>query len=160
VDAFLDQFSPETRAFAEKYRDQIFPEGDAAPLQQVMAAHQLAVAKKIKPDTPAYFDFIEAQMEFKPPVAQKTETKQQPRPAPKPVGRKQTAAPANRGPSGSTVGNQVVLSRDEVAMARKLGMSPAAYGKNKKTMMDRAGDPDYTGPRYSRDDPAIQGGRR
>lgn len=156
VDAFISSLSPETQAFAKKHRDVIFSE-ESPRLNEVMAIHQLAVTRGIKPDTPAYFTFIEKQMDIaegspdpQPTARPKATPAKSKRPA-------MPAAPVNGGAPRGAV--QVQLSREELAMASKLKMTPARYALHKKTAHDRANDPNYNGPRYSKDDPALRGAR-
>lgn len=155
VDKFISTLTPETQAFAKKYRGDIFKEG-APRLDEVMAIHQLAVTRRIKPDTPEYFKFIEQQMDLKEPTAQPAAN---PRSTPPAKTRRppMAAAPVNGG-NGSAV-SQVALSRAELNMAKRLGMTPERYGLHKKTALERANDPEYQGPRYSQDDPAMRGAR-
>jgi multidrug efflux pump subunit AcrA (membrane-fusion protein) len=153
VDYFIGTLGPKTQEFAKKYRDKIFIDGDGKPFQQVIALDQLARAKGIEPDTEAYFDLIESQMGWKgKDVKQPTANPRKPAP-------KMAAAPPNRGPSGSTTPNSVALSRDEVDAARRMGMKPADYARNKQRALQGAKDPNYRGPLYSKDNPANQGGR-
>ncbi len=157
VDYFIGTLGPKTQEFARKHRDKIFIDGDGKPFQQVIALDQLARAKGIEPDTDAYFDLIESQMGWK----GKDVKQPQPKPAgnPRKPAPKMAAAPPNRGPSGSTTPNSVALSRDEVDAARRMGMKPADYAKNKLRALQGAKDPNYRGPLYSKDNPANQGGR-
>jgi len=159
VDKFISTLTPETQAFAKKYRGDIFKEG-APRLDEVMAIHQLAVTRRIKPDTPEYFKFIEKQMDLKEPTAQPAaDNRSAPRSSPPARTRRppMAAAPVNGGNAPAV--SQVALSRAELNMAKRLGMTPERYGLHKKTALERAHDPDYQGPRYSQDDPAMRGAR-
>ncbi len=156
VDNFIKGMRPNTGALAAKYKDQIFPEGDPRPLQRVLAIEQLARARGLEPDSSEYIAYIEKQMlgdgDFKPAGAPTPEPKTTTRPTPQRTRPPMPSAPVNGG--GAQNNDSVVLSRAEQKIARSMGMTNQAYAKHKKTMLDNANNPEYTGPRYSKDDPA------
>lgn len=97
---------------------------------KMVAAHNLAVADGIVPDTDDYFDAIEATLKVAPKAAQ-TETDDQF--SAKVVRRRDAApaaAPANRGNSQSTNSNVVRLTAAQREMAEMMGMKPEDYAKN------------------------------
>lgn len=152
VDALLETWTPAAKEFAAKHRSAMFIEGNNAPLQGVIGAHHLALAKGMQQDSKEYFDFIEAQTGL---GAGNTTRQQKPSVRTKPA---MAAAPVNNGGGGGNNAPSVQLSRKEVEMAQRMGISPATYGKHKLTALNGAKRDDYTGPKYTQDREYI--GRR
>lgn len=150
VDAYINQLSPAQAEFARKHRAKLFPENDQKPLKKAMALANVAAIEH-GVDTPEFFAYIEAQMglmdEPKPKAAPVTRAKRPPI----------AAAPGARSGLKPTV--QVELSAAEREAAKRLGMTPARYALRKKEATEGAKDPNYRGPRYSKDDPATSGAR-
>ena len=103
---------------------------DPQKYQKMLAAHNLAVADGIAPDTDAYFDSVETTLRIKqaePAPAARVEIPVRESPPP--------AAPASR--NGATVGNaapnskRITLTAAEVDMAESMGMTPKEYAQNK-----------------------------
>lgn len=153
VDQYISkQLTPAQQEFAKKHRAKIFTPDSDKNLQKVLALSNVA-ALEHGVDTPEFFAYIEREMKFS------DDQKPAARVAPKPGAKRPpiAAAPVQRGGARQTV--QIELSAAERDAAKRLGMSPARYALNKKRALDGAKDPNYTGPRYSRDDPANNGGR-
>ena len=148
VNAWIETLPENAQKFAKKHRGSLFPEGDPKPLNKAMAAWNYARdVKGLEPGSDDFYDYIERETGL---------TEQTKKPAPKPAPqRRPNAAPVRRGTPTSSA--QVHLSQAELNMAKRLGMSPKKYALNKHTAMTGAKDPDYSGPRYSKDDPAIVG---
>lgn len=140
VEAQLQNLSPPAREWARRNRQDLFDNPNAKARQdKALALHTVAVSDGIKPDTPAYFEYLDQHMGYATsgkPAKSATER----RPA-------MPSAPVSRTANASG-GNRVVLSAAEVQMAKKLGMDPIKYAANKKTMLEKAGDPEWRGPRY------------
>lgn len=148
VDALMNSFTPSTKAWAERNKADLFK--DTARTDQAFKVHAAAVQIGHAPDSPEYFKFMDQQLGY-----DKTATITTPH-TPRKKAPIMTAAPVNR--NTPPAANTVSLSADERNMAKRLNLTPAQYGKYKKQAIDGANNPDYTGPRYSKDDPAI--GRR
>lgn len=144
------QLTPAQQTFARKHRDKIFTPDSDKNLKKVLALSNVA-ALEHGVDTPEFFQYIEKNMglsdEPKPKTPVVVRTK---RPA-------IAAAPAGRGGAKQTV--QVEVTAAEREVAKRMGMTPARYALRKKQIADGAKDPEYRGPRFSRDDPATNGGR-
>lgn len=152
VDAYIGQLSPAQAEFARKHRAKLFPENDQKPLKKAMALANVAAIEH-GVDTPEFFAYIEAQMGL-------TDDPPKPKPTPAVTRAKRppiAAAPGARGGVKPTV--QVELSAAEREAAKRLGMTPARYALRKKEATEGAKDPNYRGPRYSKDDPATSGAR-
>lgn len=151
TDAWINSsLMPNEQRFARQYREQIFTEGSDKVFRKLQALANVAAIEHER-DSPEYIAYIEREMKFKPeeqpPVVEKKASQNRRPPIP--------AAPAGRG--GPTKTTQVVLSADERAMAKRLGMSEKAYALHKRTAEEGATDPNYKGPRFTRHDPAIRG---
>lgn len=148
VDRYISQLTPEQQKFARKHRDKLFPEGDDKPLKKVLALSNVA-ALEHGVDTPEFFSYIEKNMGLS--------DEQKPAPVVRQKRPPVASAPVGRGAPRQTV--QVELTAAERQIAARMGLSPAKYALHKKRISDGAKDPEYRGPRYSRDDPATNGGR-
>lgn len=154
VDRYIGSLTPKQQEFARAHRAEIFPEGDQRPLQRVLALSQVA-AEDYGIDTPAFFQYLEENMTKRAPGAEPlsaTATQQR-----QPAARRPPSAPVGRG--APTVPRQVALTAEQREMATKLKMSPAKYASYLLQAEEGARDPNYTGPRLSRDDPALSGRR-
>lgn len=134
VEALASQLTPRSASWVRAH-----PEYATEPnkYQKMLAAHNLAIADGIAPDSDAYFDSVEATLRINraAPVQQSDDAMSdaaqvtQRRSAP-------PAAPVSR--SGSTPGskpNRVTLSADEREMASMMGMSEQDYAKNKLALV-------------------------
>lgn len=140
-EAAISAFSEPTRAWVRKNKADLTADPMRGKLAE--AGHIVAVSKGITPDTPEYFAFLDKHMGYT--VADEPT----PKPARKATGKPQVAAPA--GGSGASRGSvtEVKLSRDEIAAAKALGMTTAAYARNKARIIENGRDPNSTGIRYS-----------
>jgi len=96
--------------------------------QKMLAAHNLAVADDIEPDTEAYFKAVESTLGIRGSEAPSPRSAPVQRDAPPP------AAPVGRQAAsvgGETRANVVRLTADEVEIAEAMGMSPKDYARNK-----------------------------
>lgn len=99
---------------------------DSRLQQKMVAAHQIAVADGLAPDTDAYFESVENTLRIRKAEQQQERQIQARQPAP-------PAAPSSR--QGSTTGssqpNRIRLSAEEVEIAEMMGMKPEEYARNK-----------------------------
>ena len=140
VEQFCAQLSAPSAAWVRAHPEFV---RDQHKNQQMLAAHQLAIARGYKADTPEYFGSIEKTLEIAPAVT-KTATQDDEHDDPmadaaKPVngsGRTASAAPAaapvSRGGNGNgSRPNVVKLSPAEVEIAQAMGMTAEEYARNK-----------------------------
>jgi hypothetical protein len=118
---------------------------------RALLAHQEALEEGIKPDTAEYFAFLDKQMGYstsKEPTVSKTTSK-----TAKPVGQPRVAAPSGgRVPPKSNGGGiEVRLSKEEVAIAKTMGMSTKEYAAQKQEILRNGQDNSRSGPRFSAD---------
>lgn len=154
-----EQLTGPQQQFVRKHYDTIFPEGDGKPLQTVVALANVAALRYGK-DTPEFFDYIEREMNLsepdnsgRQPPAQQQQTGRKPAPQKRP-----SAAPVSRSNGGAP--RQVTLTAEQINAAKAMGMTPKRYAMYVQRAKDGANDPNYRGPRFSQDDPAIVGNRR
>lgn len=126
VDALASQLSPRSADWVR--RNPQFAT-DQRLYSKMLAAHNLAVADGIEPDTDDYFAAIEDTLR----INRSRNDYEEPA-APKPVQRRSAppAAPVSR--SGTGTGsrpNRVTLSPDEREMASMMGMTAEEYGRAK-----------------------------
>jgi hypothetical protein len=145
----IKTFSKPSQEWLMQHRKAI--EGNPKAGAKAMALAQLAIADDVEPDSPEFFRRLNEGMGF--------DVSQKPKPRPKPApGRKQSSAPAGaRG--GSSTKNEVALTRAEREAAQQMGMSAAAYAKNKLEIQKNAQDPKRSGLRFSAHAPHIARGR-
>lgn len=148
VSALMDSFPPAIKTWAEKHKGTLFKSD--ADLQKAFRVNAAAAAIGHEPGTPGYFTFMERELALSEPQQQPAPRRHMPQKRP-PV----AAAPVtNRTrPNAQT---QVALTKEQLAMAGRLGMTPAKYALRVKQAQDGANDPNYTGPKLSRDNPANQ----
>jgi len=137
VEALASQLTPKSAEWVRNNPDVVNDERRAARLQR---AHFDALDDGIKPDSPDYFNFLEARLNInKAPMRQEeamsaaSETTSGRRASAPP------AAPVTR--SGTGTGgrpNVVTLSRAEQEAARDMGMTPKEYAQN-KVALQKAG---------------------
>ena len=125
VDQLAAAVSPKSATWLKSQRENIRSERD---VRKMFRAHEDAVDDGIAPDTDEYFDFIESRMgirqvreEAEESVMSAASAPAPRRPAPPP------SAPVSR---GSQRPNVVRLTREQVEMAKMMGMSEADYAKN------------------------------
>lgn len=149
VDAFIDTLPPKVKEWAKANKDVAFgTEPSAERTQKLEQAHYKALGEGYAVDSPEYIAVIDRTIKGTPQRAKPTPQRRAPPMA---------SAPVNRG--GTPPANTVTLSKAERDMATRLGMTPAKYGAYKRKAQAGAADPDYKGPRYSKDDPALSGAR-
>jgi hypothetical protein len=125
VDQLAAAVSPRSAAWLKSNRDNIKTERDA---RKMFRAHEDAIDDGIEPDTDDYFSFIEQRMGLrtKEPVQEESPMSQASAPAPKKAP-SPPSAPVSRGGQRPNV---VRLTRDQVEMAKMMGMTEAEYAKN------------------------------
>lgn len=129
VEALAVQLSPRSATWLRAH-----PEYARNPnlYRKMIAAHELAMADGIKPDTDDYFDSIETTLRVRRDVSQPIDatadaakvTQRRTAPPAAPVSRSGTAGTGNRP-------NVVRLTGDEREMAKRMGMTDQEYAKNK-----------------------------
>ena len=103
---------------------------DARLYSKMIAAHNLAMADGIEPDSDDYFDSIETTLRLRQPAREESPTSM----ASEPVKRRSAppAAPVSRsGAAPGTRPNRVTLTAEERDMAEMMQMTPEEYAKNK-----------------------------
>jgi hypothetical protein len=139
VEKFAAELSAPSAAWVRAHPEFV---RDAHKNRLMIAAHEVALAKGHKADTPEYFQSIEKTLDITPAV-----TKPDPVPneehdpmadaAQAVNGRGRTpaapaAAPVSRGGNGNgSRPNRVTLTADEVEMAAAMNMTPEEYARNK-----------------------------
>ena len=100
---------------------------DPKQYQRMLAAHNLAVADGIAPDTDEYFDSVESTLRIKKAAEPAAKVEIPVRESPPP------SAPASRqgGTVGASTTKSVRLTAAEVEMAENMGMTPKEYAQNK-----------------------------
>ena len=131
VEALASQLSPRSADWVR--RNPQFAT-DSRLYSKMLAAHNLAVADGIKPDTDDYFESIEDTLRLS---RRRDAGDDASAAAAKPTQRRSSppAAPVSR--SGSATGgnpNVVRLSEAEREMAKMMGMTPEEYGRNKRAL--------------------------
>ncbi len=150
TEAIIAQMTPASATWLRANKDKTM--SSPAKWSRTIAAHHAAVEAGHEVDSPEYFQFLETDMNIKAaPVT--TNSKPTAKRAPP-----MAAAPVTRGATTGTAGS-VTLSKAEREAAGRLRMSVTKYAKLKHQASEAAKDPDYSGPRYSRDNPAIAKGR-
>jgi len=127
VEALASQLSPRSADWVRRH-----PEYATDPrlYNKMLAAHNLAVADGINPDTDDYFSSIEDTLR----IRSRDEYEDATSSAAKPLQRRSAppAAPVSRSGTGTgTRPNRVTLTAEEREMARFMGMTPEEYGRNK-----------------------------
>lgn len=147
AEQIISQMTPASGAWLRKNKAVAFK--SQASWSRTIAAHHAAVEAGHEVDSPAYFQSLEAELNItEPTTTAKTTVKPPVKRAPP-----NAAAPVSRGTTGSA--GSITLTADERKVAQRMGMSLAKYGSYKKKAQEAAKDPDYRGPLYSQDSPAI-----
>ena len=132
VEAFAARLTPRSAEWVRAHPDYI---RNPSLNRKMIAAHELAVADGIVPDTDAYFEALESTLKIGQRVAPATPDEAPDAYAAK-VARKRdaipAAAPVSRGPASRNV---IRLTADEREMAEMLGMSPEKYGEHKAALI-------------------------
>lgn len=132
LEQFVGQLSPASATWVRAHPEFV---RDSHKNRQMIAAHELALARGLKADSPEYFASVEKTLDIAAPVVAKTETETDAtadaaqvaggRAAP-------AAAPVSR--SNGAHGNRpnvVKLTAQEVEMAGIMGMTAEEYARNK-----------------------------
>lgn len=127
VEALASQLSPRSADWVRRH-----PEYATDPrlYNKMLAAHNLAVADGIDPDTEDYFSSIEDTLR----IRSRNDYEDASAAAAKPLQRRSAppAAPVSRSGTGTgTRPNRVTLTAEEREMASMMGMTPEEYGRNK-----------------------------
>lgn len=125
VDQLAASVSPRSAAWLKSQRENIKNERD---VRKMFRAHEDAVDDDIEPDTDEYFSFIEQRMGIRAKEASQDESPMSAASAP--VARKAPPPPSAPVSRGGQRPNVVRLSRDQVEMAKMMGMTEAEYAKN------------------------------
>lgn len=129
VEALASQLSPRSAAWVR--RNPQFAT-DPRQYQKMLAAHNLAVADGISPDSDEYFDSVETTLRMRrsEPVQQDSDPMAD---AAKPTQRRSVppAAPVSRSGTPGSRPNVVRLTAQEREMAQMMGMTDSEYAKNK-----------------------------
>lgn len=125
VDQLAASVSPRSAAWLKSHRDNIRNERD---VRKMFRAHEDAIDDGIEPDTDDYFSYIEQRMGLRSEPAQKEESPLSSASAP--VVRKPSPPPSAPVSRGGQRPNVVRLTRDQVEMAKMMGMTEAEYAKN------------------------------
>lgn len=130
VEALASQLSPRSAAWLRKNPQCAT---DQRLFQKMLAAHNLAMADGIAPDSDEYFDFVETTINLKrtaPKRVEQTENDDPMADAAKPTQRRTSppAAPVTRGGERSNV---VRLTSQEREMAQMMGMTDKEYATHK-----------------------------
>ncbi len=129
VEAFAARLTPRSADWVRSHPEFV---RDPAKNRKMIAAHELAVADGIVPDTDAYFEAIEATLRIKPAAVQAEEEASST--AAKVIQRRDAApaaAPVSRGQSSRNV---VRLTAAEREMAEMMNMKPEEYAKHKMAL--------------------------
>ncbi|UOF80352.1 endopeptidase clp ATP-binding subunit C [Caudoviricetes sp.] len=133
VEAFASQLTARSAEWVRAHPDYV---RDPKMNRKMIAAHELAVADGIAPDTDAYFAAIEETLRIKPQAAPVVPQDDDASSAAAKVTQRRDAAPAaapvSRG--GSNRSNVVRLTSAEREMAEMMGMKPEDYAKNKMAL--------------------------
>lgn len=125
VETFASQLTPRSASWVREHPEFV---RDAKLNRKMIAAHELAVADGIEPDTDEYFDYVENTLGVNRAAAQE---------APKPQRR---AAPASAPVSRSGMNsdgsrpNVIRLSAEQREMAEMMGMTPEEYARNMRDL--------------------------
>jgi len=127
VEALASQLSPRSADWVRKNPQYAT---DSRLYTKMLAAHNIAVADGLVPDTDDYFAAVENTLGMGRPAAPAAAAQEDDSPmsaAAKPSA-PPAAAPVSRGGESS---NRVRLSGEEIDMAKLMGMTPEEYAKNK-----------------------------
>lgn len=129
VESYINQFSQRSQAWLRDHRDCVT---DDKKNKLMIAAHNRALASDIKPDSDAYFDFLERDIGLT-----TTGGGEQQKPTPRREA-PSLAAPVTRNPPRSNGQqpnrNQVQLTKEEVDTAEMMGMTPREYAIQKQKL--------------------------
>lgn len=141
VEHFVSTLSARSAAWVRAHPEFV---RDADKNRQMLAAHELAMGRRLAPDTDEYFASIEKTLDLAPKLADSNADDSKPDTldpmkdtAKETAGRKAApaAAPVTRSGNGSgNRSNVVTLSAAEVEAAAMNGISPEEYARNKQAL--------------------------
>lgn len=134
VEALASQLTPRSAAWVRAHPEYA---SDPNKYNAMLAAHNLAIANGIAPDTDDYFDSVEESLRIRRPAVQQQEDDPMAAAA-QPTQRRAAppAAPVSR--SGATPGakpTRVTLSAEEREMAEMMGQTAEEYARNKLALI-------------------------
>jgi len=131
VEAFARQLSPQSADWVRRN-----PQYVTNPRlnQKMVAAHNLAVADGIQPDTPDYFDYVEGVLGVRKSTVEAAESPMSAAAAPAQRRAAPPAAPVSRN-SGANGSKVVRLTAEQREMAQMMGMSPEEYARERLALM-------------------------
>ena len=126
VEAFAAQLTPRSAAWVRDHPDFV---RDAKLNRKMIAAHELAMADGISPDTDEYFDHVEGTLGISRGEAADEAPKPQRRAAP-------PTAPVSRSAmdNGGNRPNVIRLTAEQREMAEMMGMTPEDYARNMRDL--------------------------
>jgi len=131
VEAFASQLTPQSAAWVRRHPEFVT---DARLNQKMIAAHNLAVADGIDPDTPDYFGYVESILQVRPSNEEAVRAPLSSASAPAQRRASPPAAPVSRTPGGTRPGT-ANLSAEEREMAAMMGMDEDKYAKHKSDLI-------------------------
>lgn len=125
VEAFARQLSPQSADWVRRN-----PQYVTNPRlnQKMVAAHNLAVADGIQPDSPDYFDYVETVLGVRKPTIQDAESPMSSASAPTQRRAAPPAAPVSRN-SGANGSRPVRVTPEQAEIAKLMGQTPEEYMK-------------------------------
>ena len=120
VDAFASQLTPRSAAWVREHPEFV---RDAKLNRKMIAAHELAVADGIDPDTDEYFDYVEKTLGVNRQVEEEAPRQRRAAPPTAPVSRSAMDNSGNRP-------NVIRLTPEQREIAEMNGMTPEEYARN------------------------------
>lgn len=124
VDAFASQLTPRSAAWVREHPEFV---RDAKLNRKMIAAHELAVADGIDPDTDEYFDYVEKTLGVNRQTEEEAPRQRRAAPPTAPVSRQAMDNSGNRP-------NVIRLSAEQREMAEMMGMTPEEYARNMRDL--------------------------
>ena len=134
VEAFASQLSPKSANWVRSHPEYVT---DQRLHRKMRAAHDMAVAEEIRPDTKEYFEFIEDTLKVNKRHEREEESAMSAASAPVSRRSAPAAAPVSRSSTGtgSSNPNIVRLTAAEREMAQMMGMTDKEYAVNKLALI-------------------------
>ena len=120
VDAFASQLTPRSAAWVREHPEFV---RDAKLNRKMIAAHELAVADGIDPDTDEYFDYVEKTLGVNRQAEEEAPRQRRAAPPTAPVSRQAMDNSGNRP-------NVIRLTPEQREIAEMNGMTPEEYARN------------------------------
>lgn len=126
VEQFASQLTPRSASWVREHPEFV---RDQKLNRKMIAAHELAVADGIEPDTDEYFDYVENTLGVNKAAAREEAPKPQRRAAP-------ASAPVSRSGMNSDGSrpNVIRLTAEQREMAEMMGMTPEEYARNMRDL--------------------------